>query len=103
MTDQALAVRLLEMSSHEADTTDGQERANLLEEAAQRLHELAEAAERSSVAALWASWQDFRDAATPVRQADTLVEFANVIYHYATDILGFDAVHHVDAGDDPAS
>lgn len=73
---------------------DRTEEAQLLEEAGLRLREITQAQDRATVAGLWATWEEFRDAHTPVRQADTLVEFSNVLYHYACDVLGFDAVHH---------
>ena len=78
----------------DSSTTEDDAAAEILGEAALRLAELLESTQRQTVADLWAAWTAFRDATTPVQQADALLEFSNHFYHFATDALGFDAVHH---------
>lgn len=37
------------------------------------------------------NWNDFRDAATPVTQADALLAVANALFHLETDVSDLDA------------
>jgi hypothetical protein len=79
---------------------------NIFEEAAYAIEELQRAVASEELAGVWDDWVRFRDAATPVSQADALLTFANAFFHYATAVLGFERTmsssDEVDAGDMPA-
>lgn len=44
--------------------------------------------ERQRIGDLLHAWADFVDATTPVRQAATLLDFSNLMYHYSVDLTG---------------
>jgi hypothetical protein len=61
---------------------------NIFAEAAETINALRDAADGEQLAAVWQDWVAYREAATPVAQADALLAFANAFYHYTTSVLG---------------